>query len=153
MHAADFLAHVVHRYFDRIRTRRRGLMVRNPLMNHPDQMRRARVVEGESEFARCVSFCMAHLLHAGGELDENGLVSSGWLAGSAIGDGAFQSGGEQRRCARDQKECHRAYLGPDCQTLCPFLRNVVFALCAPDSKREISARMAAASSSRELFIA
>jgi hypothetical protein len=37
---------------------------------------------------------VANFFHARGELDEDGFVSGRWLAGGAVGDSAFQSGGE-----------------------------------------------------------
>src|SRR5450631_1110997 len=128
-------------------------MIRDSLMNRADEVRRIGVGEGETEFSLGIGLGVADLLHAGGKFDEDDFVAYGWLVAGAVGDGAFQRGSKQRRRAREQQKCHGgAQVSPDRQTRCPFLFRITPAGCTADSNREISARIAAASSSRELFI-
>jgi hypothetical protein len=75
-------------------------MVGNSLVNGANQMRRLRVVDGETEFAFSIGFRVPRFFHALGEFEQNDLVSGGRFAGGAVLHGSGESlagrkGGEE----------------------------------------------------------
>lgn len=75
-------------------------MVGNSLVNGANQMRRLRVVDGETEFAFSIGFRVPRFFHALAELEQNDFVSGGRFAAGAVLHGSSQSlagskGGEE----------------------------------------------------------
>ncbi len=75
-------------------------MVGNSLVNGANQMRRLRVVDGETEFAFGIGFRAPRFFHALAEFEQNDFVSGRRLAGGAVLHGSSESfagreGGEE----------------------------------------------------------
>src|SRR6476660_3972822 len=150
MHAFDFLCYIVSLNRDRVRAWRRHLVVGHALMDNTDQVWRISVIESAGKFSLCVGLDVRDFLHAGAELDEDDLVAGGGFVAGAVGYGAGDGGGPQRR-QREQnyrREYGTTQYGPHLHLLPAFSRGAP----RPDSRREISESTAAASSSREFFM-
>src|SRR5215470_7302377 len=120
-------------------------------MNGANEMR-ALIVVGELEIALGVGLGARGFFHAVAQLDEDDFVAGRGLVGGLVGDRAGQVlGGSERGEEQYEEECY-GFAG-EIQTLAPFLSWSEDAETAwPCSRRAISARMAAASSSSEVFI-
>ena len=112
------------------------------------------VIVGELEFSFGVGLGAGGLFHAVGQLDENDIVAGRRLVGGAIVHRAGEGFGGGERAEESKSKCSAADLTGEVQTLAPFLsRSEALRRRRHCSRRAISARIAAASSSSEVFIA
>ncbi len=125
-------------------------MVSNILVDRSHQIWRIAIFNVEAEFSLEVRLRVTNFLHAGGKLDQNNLVARGRLACRAVCHRAAEGG-----CGR---ECRQHAYNESCkaevaETKTRDAQVYPFWYAAPgDSRRSISARIAAASSSSDCFM-
>src|SRR6267143_4073699 len=121
-------------------------MVGNSLVNGAHQMRRLRVVDGETEFAFGIGFRVPRFFHALAEFEQDDFVSGGRFAGGAVLHGSGESfagrkGGEEEN---GENEINSQIMNSQALAL----RGAGGAFF---SRRAISASSVAASSCKEVF--
>src|SRR6185503_7774347 len=119
-------------------SRRRHMVISHALMNYSDKMR-ARVIQRQGKFALSIALDPCRFFHTLAKFDQDDVVPRGWLLGGSVGDRTRQAFGEGRTCKkgdgyRDAKRIS--------QTRAPLVGRR-----DDSSRRAISARMPAASSS------
>src|SRR2546430_15560636 len=115
---------------------------------------RAAVIKFETELPLCVCLGTPGFLHALAELDEHNIVPAGCLLCRAVGDGACQglSGSASRPKEADQQNRFGERPAPRSRTADQIVPLPSRFDRAASSSLAISARIPAASSSRDNFI-
>ena len=96
----DFLGGVVHLQFDAGSSGRCHAMVRDTLMDSPDQVRTARIFQFEAELAIAVGLGAPGFLHSTSEGDKNNFIAASRFTRSAVRDRPIQRLGRESRRER-----------------------------------------------------
>ena len=131
-------------------------MIGNTLVNHPNEVGRIAGRQFEAEIALGIGLGAGRFFHALRQVEQDDFIAAGGLVARTILDRAGQ-GLRRGETAEGQYETSCGKFEGGLQILAPFFC-LVGELAGPAdeaaaSRRAISARMAAASSSREVFMA